>query len=144
MTRFSYPMLLNPDSVDGGFVVTFPDLPEAITQGDTIQDCLEEAQDCLEEAIAARMSYQLEIPVSNLPQNAQYIVHLPLRMTLLASIYLAMQETGINTAQLANYLQVPEKEIKQILSPTQETSLSTLEKVIYFLGKQVEIDLISC
>jgi antitoxin HicB len=43
--------LLTPD-IDGGYVVTFRDLPEAITQGDSIAECLKEASDCLEEAIA--------------------------------------------------------------------------------------------
>lgn len=33
MTRFVYPALLTADEKDGGFVVTFRGLPEAITQG---------------------------------------------------------------------------------------------------------------
>jgi antitoxin HicB len=52
MKRFSFAAVLTPDTVDGGFVVTFRDLPEAITQGDTQQQALVEAADCLEEAIA--------------------------------------------------------------------------------------------
>ena len=32
MYRFTYPATLIPDETDGGFVVTFRDLPEAITQ----------------------------------------------------------------------------------------------------------------
>jgi len=30
---FNYPVTLTPDLEDGGFVVTFADLPEAVTQG---------------------------------------------------------------------------------------------------------------
>ena len=56
-------MKLTPDKDDGGFVVTCRDLPEAITQGDTIEDALVEAADCLEEAIAARIDDDREIPV---------------------------------------------------------------------------------
>ena len=33
------------------FVVTFPDVPEAITQGETIEHCVSEASDTLEEVI---------------------------------------------------------------------------------------------
>ncbi|MBE9218139.1 type II toxin-antitoxin system HicB family antitoxin [Dolichospermum flos-aquae] len=35
MTRFVYPTLLTADEKDGGFVVIFRDLPEAITQGNS-------------------------------------------------------------------------------------------------------------
>ena len=31
-----FPVNLTPDKRDGGFVVTFPDIPEAITQGETV------------------------------------------------------------------------------------------------------------
>jgi hypothetical protein len=32
--ELAYPVTLTPDEADGGFVVTFQDVPEAITQGD--------------------------------------------------------------------------------------------------------------
>ncbi len=40
MNHFAYPATLVPDIEDGGFVVTFVDLPEAITQGDDLADAL--------------------------------------------------------------------------------------------------------
>ncbi|HHQ41620.1 MAG TPA: type II toxin-antitoxin system HicB family antitoxin, partial [Chromatiales bacterium] len=52
MYRFAYPARLTPDKQDGGYVVTFRDVPEAITQGDDLEGALREAADCLEEAIA--------------------------------------------------------------------------------------------
>ena len=52
MSRFSFPAILTPDESDGGFVVRFRDLPEAITQGDFVELALAEAADYLEEAIA--------------------------------------------------------------------------------------------
>ena len=36
MTNFSFPVRLTVDHDDGGYVVTFPDLPEAITQVNSI------------------------------------------------------------------------------------------------------------
>jgi len=52
---------LTPDEIDSGFVVTFRDLPEAITQGETVEQCLSEASDCLAEAIAARIDENLVV-----------------------------------------------------------------------------------
>ena len=54
-SRFSFPVTLTTDEVDGGFTVTFRDLPEAITQGENIEDALNEAADCLEEAMRPRV-----------------------------------------------------------------------------------------
>ena len=57
MNRFTYPAMLVPDEVDGGFTVLFRDVPEAITQGDTVEGCLSEEADCFEEALADSSSY---------------------------------------------------------------------------------------
>ena len=43
MQSFIYPATLTPDREEGGFVVTFIDLPEAITQGEDVEDALREA-----------------------------------------------------------------------------------------------------
>lgn len=46
--EFAYPVVLTPGEIEGGFVVTFPDLPEAITQGEDAAGALAEAADALE------------------------------------------------------------------------------------------------
>lgn len=58
----AYPVTLTPDETDGGFVVTFMDFPEAITQGETVEDALVEAADALDEAIAGRLQRGDPIP----------------------------------------------------------------------------------
>ena len=62
MDAYSYPVTLAPEE-DGTFVVRFEDFPEAITQGDDIEDALVQAADCLEEAVANRMAMGLSIPI---------------------------------------------------------------------------------
>ncbi len=48
---FKYPVTLTPDKKDGGFLVTFTDIPDAITQGETEDEALAAAIDALESAI---------------------------------------------------------------------------------------------
>ena len=60
--EFAYPVTLTPDDADGGFVVTFQDVPEAITQGQTLAEALLEAADALDEAIAGRIRRGDPIP----------------------------------------------------------------------------------
>ena len=46
-----FPVNLKHDKNDGGFVVTFPDIPEAITQGNTVEEALAMAHEALETAL---------------------------------------------------------------------------------------------
>jgi antitoxin HicB len=51
MFQFTYPAEIKKDEA-GFFLVTFPDIPFAATDGKTLSEAMEEARDCLEEAIA--------------------------------------------------------------------------------------------
>lgn len=135
-SRFSFPVTLTTDEVDGGFTVTFRDLPEAITQGENIEDALDEAADCLEEAIANRVIRRLEIPTPSEPAKNEYLVTIPLQTSFKASIWLAMQEKNLNQTQLAQTLNVDEKEVRRILDPSHSTKLETLERSLIALGKR--------
>jgi antitoxin HicB len=48
--KVKYPALFDP-AVEGGFIVTFRDIPEAITQGETEIEAMEMAQDALRTAL---------------------------------------------------------------------------------------------
>jgi antitoxin HicB len=72
----AYPVTLTPDETDGGFVVTFVDLPEAITQGETVEEALVEAADALDEAIAGRLLRGDPIP-SPSPAASLTVAHAP-------------------------------------------------------------------
>ena len=65
--RLSYPVLLEPDD-NGTLLVTFPDIPEAVTFGDDEEDALFRAVDALETLLAARMDDREDI---QLPSPAE-------------------------------------------------------------------------
>ncbi|MEA5578783.1 type II toxin-antitoxin system HicB family antitoxin [Anabaena sp. UHCC 0451] len=140
MNRFVYPALLTEDE-DGGFVVTFPDLPEAITQGDTIEKALNEAADCLEEAIALRIDDKLDIPQPSLSNNREYLVPVPIQTALKAALYLAMREHKMTQVQLASILNIGEQEVKNMLDPHYDIKLSIIEKTLTVLGKRIELQI---
>ena len=135
-SRFSFPVNLTADEVEEGFTVTFRDLPEAITQGESKEDALHEAADCLEEAIANRVISRLEIPLPSEAYPTEYLITTPLQTSFKASILLAMQEANLNQAKLARILSVNEKEVRRILDPSHNTKLETLERSLLALGKK--------
>ena len=61
METLEYPVILTPDSNDT-FLVTFPDIPEAITFGETIEEALFYAIDSLDTVIIYIMKEGENIP----------------------------------------------------------------------------------
>jgi len=42
-----YTIILEPDLEEGGFTVTVPALPGCVTQGETIEECIERAREAI-------------------------------------------------------------------------------------------------
>ena len=70
-----YPVDLTPD--EGGFVVTFPDVPDAITQGDDVEHALAMAAEALESAIDLYFDAGRPSPLPSKPKRGQDVVELP-------------------------------------------------------------------
>jgi antitoxin HicB len=82
MRQFTYPVKLTPDKKDRGYVVTCRDLPEVITQGDSIEEALAEATDALEEAVAGRIDDAREIPAPSAAKRGERVVSVPPSLSL--------------------------------------------------------------
>ncbi|HZF13204.1 MAG TPA: type II toxin-antitoxin system HicB family antitoxin [Thermoanaerobaculia bacterium] len=140
--EFAYPVMLTPDEIEGGFVVTFPDLPEAITQGEDTAGALEEAADALEEAIAGRIRRGDPIPRPSITADSQLRVPVPALTAAKAALYLALRETGISKSELAARLGCDEKEVRRLLDPRHPSKLPRIEKALSSLGKSLAVRLV--
>ena len=68
MNKLFYPAIFHK-AEEGGFWITFPDIPECMTQGNDIQDAYEMAVDALGLAITSRKTEKEEIPTPSEPHN---------------------------------------------------------------------------
>lgn len=139
MRDFVYPALITPDEQEGGFVVTFPDVPEAITQGEDVSDALQQAADCLEEAIAGRIRRQVRLPEASPGGPNHYPVPLPAQTAAKAALYLAIRQTGMTLVETAFHLRCDEREIRRLLDPRRASKLSRLEAALAALGQQLVV-----
>lgn len=139
MRQFTFPIRVTPDKMDGGFVVTCRDLPEAITQGDSLEECMEAAEGALQAAIEARIERTMGIPTPSVARKREHLVSVPLNTALKAATYLSVQEQGLSKSDLARILGIDEKEARRILNPHHKTKISTFERVLHALGKRVEV-----
>jgi antitoxin HicB len=139
MQNFIYPATLTPETQDGGFVVTFPDVPEAITQGDDVAEALQQAADCLDEAMAGRIRRNESIPAASPVGSEQYAIPLPAQMAAKAALYLAIRQANITKVELAERLHCDEKEVRRLLDPRHASKLSRLESALAALGQHLVI-----
>ncbi len=139
MREFVYPAKFTPDKKDGGFVVTFRDIPEAITQGETVEECLDEAAGALQAALEGRIMSGLHIPAASKPKRGEHLIAVPVQTALKTALYLAMQDLGITRVELARRLRIDEKEARRMLDPHHPTKADRLEKALAALGKHAEL-----
>ena len=70
---FDYPVTLTPD--DGTVLVTFADVPEAITFGADVDEAMLHAVDALETALSFYVEARQPLPVPSEPKRGQKTVH---------------------------------------------------------------------
>lgn len=138
---FTYPVTLTPDEVDGGFVVTFADIPEAITQGEDREDALAQGADALEEALAGRIRQGDEIPRPSRPVDGQTLVPVPALTAAKAALYLSLRQAGISKSELASRLGCDEKEVRRLLDPRHPSKLPRIQEALAALGQRIALRL---
>jgi antitoxin HicB len=139
MFTASYPATFLPEDKNKGFHVRFPDLPEALTGGDDIEDTLTQAADCLAEAIAGRIARGDEIPLPSKPKRGQYLISVPLYLAPKLALYLAMRERRVLNVELAHRLGVSETVIRRMLNPKHQTKPEKIQAALAVLGKRIVV-----
>jgi len=134
---FVYPAKFERGERPGILVVTFRDVPEAITQGKGEKDAVWQAADCLEEAIAGRIADSREIPKPSKGTRAERLIPVPAPMAAKAALYLAMREAGMTNVQLARKLGCDEREVRRMLDPRHPTKLPRIKDALDILGKRL-------
>ena len=58
----NYTIVLDPDLEDGGYTVTVPTLPGVVTEGATVEECVERAREAIELHIEGLVADGLPVP----------------------------------------------------------------------------------
>ena len=68
LRKMFYPAVFH-EAEEGGFWITFPDLPEALTEGDDMNEAYAMAQDCLGLVLTTIESENKPLPKPSLPNS---------------------------------------------------------------------------
>jgi len=138
--KYIYPATLIEDKDDGGYVVTFRDITEIVTQGDNVKDALFNAADALEEAFALYIDDGLTIPTPSKAKKGEHNVTLSILMAFKAAIYQFSNKNNVSKSELARRLDVDEKEARRIMDPYYQTKLIRLEAALKAVGGEPRLE----
>jgi len=131
-----YPAKFEPVQ-EGGFVVTFRDIPEAITQGDTVDEAMAMAKDALVTAMDFYFEDRRIVPEPSAPLEDERIITLPPSVYTKVLLLNVLVERQIAHAELARRMHVRPQEITRLLDLRHATKIDTLSQAFETLGKQL-------
>ena len=139
--KYVYPCNLTPDVEEGrGFVVTFPDVPEAITGAGTWEESLEMAEDALAVAMGGYVFLGLDIPTPSAVSDGQCPVSLPPIVAAKLALYSAMREQGISQTDLADRLNITEKAVGKLVNPDYGSHMTSVMNALKAVGRRLEVE----
>lgn len=130
-----YPVKLEPDS--GGFVVSFPDIPEALTQGDNREDALEMARDALVTAFEFYFEDSRKIPAPG-AVTGDYI-DVPASVAAKVLMLNAFVDSGLTQSELASRMGIKKQEVTRLFDLQHSTKIDTVERALVALGRRLEL-----
>lgn len=138
MQTLTYGAKLEADD-DGSVIVTFPNVPEALTAGDDRDEALANAADALGVALLAILDAGRELPPAGTRDPGLVPVVPSAQDAAKIAVISAWRESGLSKVALAKRLGVDEKVARKILDPREATKLPTLEAALRALGKRLVI-----
>jgi antitoxin HicB len=133
-----YPVRLRKD---GKFIlVTFPDIPEAITQGDNRAHALEMAKEALESAMDFYLEDRRPVPEPSKPKRGQPLVELPPSVAAKVLLLNEMLRQKVRPAELARRLGTTPQEVNRLTNIRHTTRIDRVDAAMRALGKRLIVD----
>lgn len=134
---FDYPVILTPDG--DTVLVTFVDVPEALTFGADEDEALLQAVDALETALSFYVEARKALPAASKPKRGQRTVRPSALEGAKLGVYQAMTEQGIKKAELARRLGWHMPQVDRLFDLKHASRLDQIEAAARVLGRQLEV-----
>jgi antitoxin HicB len=132
-----YPVDVRPDG--RFFLVTFPDIPEARTQGESVAEALTAAQDALETALDFYFEDSRAVPAPSRLKRSQPFVELPASLSAKVLLLNEMVRQKVRPAELARRLQTTPQEVNRLTNLRHASKIDRIALAMKALGKTLEI-----
>ena len=122
-----------------GVTLTFPDVPGAITCGDTEAEAIGRAEDALVTMLAALVADGAPIPEPT-PAEGRAATVVPLLEAAKLALHAAMLSGGVSNAELARRLDLDEKAVRRLRDPLHRSHIGQVVEALRALGRRVSLD----
>ncbi len=136
---YAYPCQLTSDE-GGGFLVTFRDVPEAITGGRDHAEALTMAEDALATALAGYVHEEWDIPVPSDIGEGQVSVAVPSVVAAKLALYSAMKAQRVSRADLAHRLGIGEAVVRKMANPDDRSNMDRVQQALRELGHSLKVE----
>ena len=134
----AYPIKLKKDT-NGSLLLTFPDIPEAVTSAHNEKKALILAREALESALEFYFEDGRAVPMPGTPKRGQQTVTLPASMSAKVLLLNEMLAQNVRPADLARLLGTSPQAVNRLTNLRHSTKIDGLIEAFQVLGKKLEL-----
>lgn len=133
-----YPATLTYET--GGFVVTFRDIPEAITQGDDEADALFMAKEILLSSMEIYFDEKRQVPLPSAALRGERLIALPVSVSAKVLLLNGMLAQGVAPSELARRMGTTRQEINRLIDLYHPTKIDRIAEGLEKLELELDIN----
>jgi antitoxin HicB len=126
---------------NGWWLVRFPAIPEALTEGETEEEARANALDCVIAAIEGYMKAGKPLPRQGAGHSGPNRAVLPSLVTAKLAVYETMRARGWSKVKLAKELGVPENSVRRLLDLNHSSQMWIIDEALAKMNAELSIDL---
>lgn len=127
------------DYADDGITVTFPDIPEAITCGQSTAEAMEMAEDALLTVVEIYFDDGRPFPLARPPRAGETAVPMPTSVYAKILLHNKMLEQRVSKSELARLADIAPAEMTRITDIRHSTKIDTIARLLELLGSPLHI-----
>jgi antitoxin HicB len=139
MRSYIYRATFEPGDRRGNIVVSFPDVPEVVTQGRGDADARAMAEEALGLVLLSYLERGKRLPKPRAKGRGLVDIAVAPDVAAKLAVLESFAATGITKAELARRIGKHEKEVRRILDPKHPTKLPALTAALLALGKRLVV-----
>lgn len=140
MANYQYPATIESNG-EGGFIASFRDVPEAITEAWDLEELKNNARDALITAIDFYIEDGRVFPPASDLQTGDLAVDLPASVVAKVMLLNTMVKSNVRPADLGRKMNIKPQEVTRITDIRHATKIDTIQNALRALGKELVLEL---
>ncbi len=126
---------------NGWWLVRFPSIPEALTEGETEAEARGNALDCAITVLEGYMKAGRELPRDAERRSSGNRAVLPSLVTAKLAVYETMRDRGWSKLRLARELGIPENSVRRLLDLRHSSRMQAIDQALTKMNAELSVDL---